>query len=242
MSDLPTVIRALRPSIYATLLTFALGASCLAQTSAKADPDPSVTPSTASTPLCPIPSSPGVNVCSPARDTSGPYNPQVQILASARGASGAVNHIEIWVDGKKVRTVLSNQVNTLVTLGTGQRRVTLVEVDSAGAFVKSDPHFAGVVASNGCAAPGAAGVNMCSPEPQQCAVGPLQITATGTAKSGSVNHMELWINGRKYSQFPGAQVNTALEIPLNEFNRVVVVVVDSAGNAISSTPVTVSPC
>jgi hypothetical protein len=183
-----------------------------------------------------------VNVCSPAQDSSGPYNPAVQILASARGASGAVNHIEIWVDGKKVRTVFSNQVNTLVTLATGQRRVTLVEVDTAGAFVKSSPHFASVVASNGCSAPGAPGVQVCSPAPQQCILNAVQVAATATAKSGTVNHMELWINGRKYSQFPGSQVNTALEIPLVEFNRIVVVAVDSAGNVLDSAPMTAQPC
>lgn len=215
------------------------GSACMGQTGAN-DPDAAVVPSASITPLCPIPATPGVNVCAPAQQTTS--NPQVQILAAARGASGAVGHMEIWVDGKKISDVFSNQVNTVISLATGTRRVTLVEVDSAGAFIKSQPQFVEVLASNGCSAPGTAGVNVCSPAPSQCFPGAVQIIATGTVQLGVVKHMEVWINGRKFAQFAGNQVNLGLNIPLNQSNRVVVVAVDARGLVVDSTPVTFEPC
>jgi len=216
------------------------GSACMGQTGAN-DPDAAVVPSATVTPLCPIPTSAGVNVCAPAQQSTS--NQQVQILAAARGASGAVGHIEIWVDGNKISNVFSNQVNTVISLATGLRRVTLVEVDTAGAFVKSEPQFVNVMATNGCSAPGTAGANVCSPAPGQCFVAGAQIIATATAKSGAVNHMEVWINGRKVSQFSGNQVNVGLNIPLNATsNRLVIVAVDASGNVIDPTPVNFEPC
>ncbi len=225
----------LAPTLFLPAL---FGSACMGQAN---DPDAAVVPSAAVTPLCPIPASPGVNVCAPAQQTTS--NQQVQILAAARGASGSVAHMEIWVDGKKISSVFSNQVNTVISLATGLRRVTIVEVDTAGAFIKSEPQFVTVMASNGCSAPGTAGVNVCSPAPGQCFTGAVQIVATATVKAGAVNHMEVWINGRKFSQFKGNQVNIGLNIPLNATsNRLVIVAVDATGQVIDSTPVTFEAC
>jgi hypothetical protein len=86
---------------------------------------------------CAAPGSPGVHVCAPV--ASQTYGTPVQITGAGAGASGAVNHMELWIDGRKINNYFSNQVNTSVTLSAGKHAATLVEVDSRGAYIKSNP-------------------------------------------------------------------------------------------------------
>lgn len=86
---------------------------------------------------CSAPSSPGAVVCAPTagQSTTSP----VTVQAAGKAASGSVNHMEIWVDGKKINDYAGSTVNTTVSLATGSHALTAVEVDSTGAFLKSTP-------------------------------------------------------------------------------------------------------
>lgn len=84
---------------------------------------------------CAPPSSPGAKVCAPTQGSA--YNSPVAVSASGTGASGTVNHMELWIDGNKIGDYFSNQVNTTVSLATGSHALTAVEVDSTGAYLKS---------------------------------------------------------------------------------------------------------
>ncbi len=86
---------------------------------------------------CVAPSSPGVHVCAPIAGQT--YSSPVQFTATGTGASGSVNHMELWIDGKKINNYAGNQLRTSVALGSGSHTGTAIEVDSKGAFIKSSP-------------------------------------------------------------------------------------------------------
>lgn len=86
---------------------------------------------------CTPPASPGAVICSPAQGST--ENSPVAITAAGTGASGTVNHMELWIDGKKINNYFSNQLSTSVALAAGSHAITAVEVDSTGAYLKSTP-------------------------------------------------------------------------------------------------------
>jgi hypothetical protein len=84
---------------------------------------------------CTPPTSPGVNVCEPLVNschTSG----WTTIIASGTGASGSVHRMELWNSGVKLANFFGNAINTNLFLSDFST-VTIVEVDSAGAVIKS---------------------------------------------------------------------------------------------------------
>jgi hypothetical protein len=88
--------------------------------------------------VCPAPDAPGVNVCSP-NSCSG--DGVFSIRATGTGASGIVDHMELWADGSKLADFPGGSVNTNYgrpLLG-GFMTLTLVEVDSNGDYIPSDP-------------------------------------------------------------------------------------------------------
>ena len=89
---------------------------------------------------CEAPGSPGVNVCSPQPNsctTSGLY----WIHATGTGATGPVDHMELWTDSGKVADFPGNSINTNIgpPLAGGMVTLTIVVVDSNGQFMRSDP-------------------------------------------------------------------------------------------------------
>jgi hypothetical protein len=84
---------------------------------------------------CPPPGAPGVNVCAPVAGTA--YASPVAVSAAGLPANGTIVRMELWVDGKKINNYFSSQVQTVVPLPTGSHTVTVVEVDSTGASIKS---------------------------------------------------------------------------------------------------------
>lgn len=89
--------------------------------------------------LCPAPDAPGVNVCRPKGcSTSGVYS----FLATGRGASGSVDHMELWADGNKLAEFPGSSINTNIgppLLGGGPIAITFIEVDSNGDPIASNP-------------------------------------------------------------------------------------------------------
>jgi hypothetical protein len=48
-----------------------------------------------------------------------------------------VNHLELWIDGKKIGDYPGNTINTTVAEPTGSHAATLVAVDAKGNYLKS---------------------------------------------------------------------------------------------------------
>ena len=197
--------------------------------------------STAAYGNCPAPTSAGVHVCWPVGTEIGS---PVQVIASATGAGGPVNHIELWDSGKKVTQSPGSLFDKPVQLSTGPHRLTLVEVDSTGAHVNSTPLTLTVDYNslpNQCAAPGMPGVNVCIPAYGSChTAGYTTVVAAGTGASGTVARMELWVNGVKLANFPGSTINTNLYLP--DYDKLTIVEVDSKGAYVKSQTITILSC
>ena len=79
---------------------------------------------------CSAPSSPGVNICSPANGSavSSPVNVQ-----AASAITGTLARVELWVDGVKKYTETSSTIlSTSLSLGAGSHRFTIIAVNTAG--------------------------------------------------------------------------------------------------------------
>jgi phosphatidylinositol-3-phosphatase len=87
--------------------------------------------------VCAPPTSAGVNVCSPvaAQTATG----SVVVSAAGAAANGSVHRMEVWIDGKKIDDYFSTQVNATIPLAVGAHRLTVVEVDTTNAYLKSSP-------------------------------------------------------------------------------------------------------
>jgi phage tail tube protein FII len=164
----------------------------------------------------------------------------VKVTASGTAASGTVNHLEVWIDGQKTGNYSGATMNTNVSLANGSHSLTVVEVDSSGAYVKSEPvNFTVAQAAAGgpgnCAAPSSPGANLCSPTPGQTVPSPVTFIATGAGASGKVDHLELWIDGNKVGNYPGANMNASVTLPAGG-RTVTVVEVDSQFHYVKSNP------
>lgn len=78
---------------------------------------------------CDPPSSPGVNVCSPAPGGCN-TQPWVDFSAAGKGNSGKVDRMELWIDGGKIANFPGDKINTSLIMVFGT--VTIYEVDSKG--------------------------------------------------------------------------------------------------------------
>lgn len=193
-----------------------------------------VTPSSEQT--CDAPSSPGVNVCKPTQGEN--VASPVEFLASGTGASGSVNHLELWIDGTKIGNYSGSSMDTQVTEAAGSHTATVIEVDSDGNYVKSTPVTYTVGGTTGgCTAPSSPGVHVCSPANGSTDTSPVDFIASGTGASGSVNHLELWIDGNKIGNYDGSTMNANVTVAAGS-HTAQVVEVDSKGNYVKSSPVT----
>jgi hypothetical protein len=87
---------------------------------------------------CPPPGSPGVNVCIP-QPNSCHTAPWTTVVAAGTGASGTVSRMELWVNGTKLANFPGNHINTNIFYLQDFDRMTIVEVDSKGGYIKSTP-------------------------------------------------------------------------------------------------------
>lgn len=199
-----------------------------------------VTHSTSVTPTpgltCDAPASPGVNICTPTQGES--VTSPVEFQAIGTAASGTVNHLELWIDGAKIGNYNGSSMDTTVPEPAGSHTATVIEVDSKGNYVKSTPvtYTVGGTAG-GCSAPTSPGVHVCSPTQGSSVTSPVTFEAAGTGASGSVNHLELWIDGTKIGNYSGSTMDTQVSEPAGS-HTATVVEVDSSGNYVKSSPVT----
>jgi len=189
---------------------------------------------------CSAPSKAGIDICNPgpALQTSSP----LQVIAAATSGTGQVVSMEVLADGKKAAEGTSTPLDVPISLGDGDHSLTIIATDSTGAEIKS-PAFSVSVQekeSGNCSEPGSPGVHVCAPEPNGCNTEPwVPIQAAGKGKSGTVDRMELWINGTKIANFPGGKINTSL---IQVFGTVKVDEVDSKGNTESTSFTFNGPC
>lgn len=183
---------------------------------------------------CSAPSSAGVHVCSP---TNGEVvQSPLTVTAAGTGASGSVNHLELWIDGNKVGNYSGATMDATVSLANGSHSLTVVEVDSKGADVKSSPVTFTVGTTGTCSAPSSAGVHVCSPTPGESTSTPVAFVATGKGASGAVNHLELWVDGKKVADYSGATMNASVGLAAGSHSATVIEV-DTKGNYVKSSPV-----
>jgi hypothetical protein len=202
---------------------------------------------TSSTPAygnCPAPTTAGVHICQPfSFNNAATIDAPFQVIASGTGAGGPVKHIELWVDYVKIKQTSGNVLDAPINLNSGDHRLVVVELDTAGGYMKSAPLTVTVQGVGGqqCPPPTSPGVNVCDPLPNSCHTSAwTTISASGTGASGSVHRMELWSSGVKLANFPGNAIITNLYLP--DFSTVTIVEVDSAGGLIKSSRITLQSC
>ena len=84
-----------------------------------------------------------------------------------------------------------------------------------------------------CSAPTSAGVHVCTPTQGQASKGSVQVSAAATAANGSVQRMELWIDGKKTNNYYASQVNVTVPLSVGQ-HFATVVEVDASGAYIKS--------
>lgn len=199
---------------------------------------------------CPAPSSPGVVVCAPPTFTGSPtaIASPMQLIASAAANQGRVIRMEELVDGQKIAQVHGDVLNEPVNVPNGSHTLIVVARETGGASVNSAPinvEIEGSTAGEACPSPSSPGVNVCVPGifngVTGCHTSPWStFIASGTAQTGTVRRMELWLNGRILAVFPGNSLNTNLYV--NDFSTVVIKEVDSNGQVIESPPLVIQSC
>jgi len=200
---------------------------------------------------CAPPSHAGVSLCQPGK---GEVNSPFLLAAGGTGADGPVRLMELWADGRKVTQVYGNELDQPVTLPNGSHQLTVVELDTTGHYLKSNPFNVTVVGNTAdltCTPPAAPGVNVCE-SPGTCPPNQTWSTviAAGTGASGKVSRMELWVaygpdiqNGpfTKLANFPGNTINVSLNLVPYEAS-VQIIEVDSNGAYIKSPVYVVQIC
>jgi FG-GAP-like repeat len=187
---------------------------------------------------CTAPSSPGALLCAPQAGHT--YSSPVQFTGAGTGASGKVDHLELWIDGTKIGNYPENSMTASVALANGSHTATLVEVDSSYHYVKSNPVTFSVGSGGGtppCMAPSSPGAKLCSPAQGSSVSSPVLFTGAGTGASGKVDHLELWIDGSKIGNYPGNSMSASVALASGS-HAATLVEVDSTYHYLKSNPVT----
>jgi hypothetical protein len=185
---------------------------------------------------CMAPSSPGAVLCYPQPGKT--YSSPVQVSGAGTAASGEVNHLELWIDGRKIGNYAGNTMSASVPLSGGSHTATLVEVDSTSHYLKSSPvSFTVGQGSAACAPPSGTGAVLCSPAGGSTVGSPVQFSGAGSAGSGKVDHLELWVDGRKIGNYPGSTMRASVALAAGQ-HTATLVEVNTAYQAVKSNPVT----
>lgn len=90
---------------------------------------------------CSAPSKAGVHVCAPVATTTyySDGTATLSLLAAGKGASGSVNHMEVWVDEAHVANYAGSKINATMYVAVGNHQAAITEVDSKKKSIKSTP-------------------------------------------------------------------------------------------------------
>lgn len=185
---------------------------------------------------CQAPSSPGAVLCDPQSGKT--YPSPVQVSGAGAAASGKVDHLELWIDGNKIGNYPGNTVSTKISLANGSHSATLVEVDSSGNYLKSSPVSFNVGSGSGaCAPPSGTGARLCSPAAGSTVASPVHFSGAGSAGSGKVDHLELWVDGKKIGNYPGSAMTASVPLAAGK-HTATLVEVNTSYQATKGSPVT----
>jgi len=183
----------------------------------------------------------------------------MQLIASATPGNGRVIQMQVFADGQKIAQMHGNRFDAPISLSPGTHTVTVVARETEGSSLPPasvSPEIAGSTSGEACPPPSSPGVNVCAPAigsgcgtnvcanpgAPVCAVQPwLTFVASGTAQTGTVREMQLWINGVDVANFSGGSLNT--NVVSDFFGAIKIVEVDSKGRSIASPTITFDgPC
>jgi hypothetical protein len=63
----------------------------------------------------------------------------VTVVAAGTGASGTVSRMELWLNSTKLANFPGNHINTSFSYIPDFNKITIIEVDSQGHYIKSAP-------------------------------------------------------------------------------------------------------
>ena len=145
--------------------------------------------------------------------------------------------MELWIDGKKIGNYFADTVDTTVALGAGHTPPLLLRlIRRAHSSNLRASVFSVGSTSGACTPPSSPGAILCSPVAGQTYGSPIQVTGAGTLASVAVNHLELWIDGKKIGNYPGNTINTTVAESAGS-HAATLVAVDAKGNFLKSAAV-----
>ncbi len=106
---------------------------------------------------------------------------------------------------------------------------TLEAIAIASGFSQSSEALASytIGGGSGCNAPGSPGVNVCSPVNGSTVSSPVTVQAAGTV-TGTISHMELWMDGVRQFSVAGSTLNTSVTLAAGT-HRFAVLAINTAG-------------
>jgi hypothetical protein len=158
---------------------------------------------------CSAPSSPGVNLCSPANGST--VSSPVQVTANSTVA-GTIATTQLWVDGVKKYSTAGAGLNTAISVAAGSHRFAVIALNKAGQKWESAVN---ATISNGgsCSAPTSAGVHICSPVAGSSVSSPVKVQATAKV-TGTIASTQLWVDGVKKFNVTGSNtLTTTVSLP-----------------------------
>lgn len=168
------------------------------------------------------------------KDTFAYLFPGGQPVVSSNGNSNGIVWAIDWTTGTLRAYDATNVSKVLYVsgkLGTGIKFTTPTVVNGH-VYVGLGTNVVGMGLKNGgatCAAPSSPGVNVCAPTQGGSYTSPVTVSAAGKPASGTINHMEVWIDGTKINDYFSSQINTS--VPLSVGSHALTVVEDDSTGA-----------
>ncbi|HWF66103.1 MAG TPA: VCBS repeat-containing protein [Acidobacteriaceae bacterium] len=169
----------------------------------------------------------GITVCSPGSSAASPVNFSI-------GASGdtAMRKVEVWADGKKQAEQFAGAFtdyaffNNSFPLAAGSHKITVFAVGWDNSL-QSKSFTLNVSGSSSCSLPASAGVHVCSPANGSTVSSPVNVQAAGKV-TGTLAHMELWVDGLKKYTSATSTLKTTLTLAARS-HRFAVLAINTAG-------------
>lgn len=167
----------------------------------------------------------GIRMCAPSSSTASPAT-----FNASANSFGQLRKMELWVDGKKV----VEQHHTWGpkawfdfsdTLASGSHKGVMFAADIDNRLQKTVFNF--TVGAATCSAPASPGVDVCQPASGSSVSSPVQVEAAATV-TGTISHMELWVDGVKKYSAAGAALNTSVSLAAGS-HRFAVLAINTAG-------------
>ncbi|HEY3929687.1 MAG TPA: Ig-like domain-containing protein [Candidatus Koribacter sp.] len=172
------------------------------------------------------------------KDTHTLAFPGGQPVVSSNGNSNAI----VWAIDFGTKTLraydatnVSNVLYVSSSLGTAVKWGVPTVINGKVYVGVNQKLFAFGLTSSGssCTPPSSPGVNLCAPSAGGTYSSPVAVKAGGTPSNGTLNRMELWLDGKKVNNYYSNQINTTVTASSGS-HYVTVQVIDSAGTVLKS--------